>query len=244
MLSWKRDVIIHARNLHKKFGGVHALAGVSLEVGKGEIFGIIGPNGAGKTVLLNVLSGIYPPDSGEVYINFRRTDGLPSHKLSRMGVARTFQITRVFPNMTVKENMLTVVYSLFPNMPRDERLKLVAEALKMTNLSEVEELKAKALSGGQKKLLEFARLIASKADVMLLDEPFAGVNPIIIARMTSILKELAEKGKTILVVSHELGVISRLCNRVAVFDRGKKIAEGELRELALLQEVKRAYLGA
>jgi branched-chain amino acid transport system ATP-binding protein len=236
-------IALRVVDVYKSFGGIEALRGVSIDVRRGEIFGIIGPNGAGKTVLLNVISGIYPPDKGEVYINSTRTDKLKTHELAGLGLVRTFQITRYFPDMTVYENLMTFINAFNKNILENEKREIVDEALRITELAGLRDSKAKSLSGGQKKLLEFARLVASRARLMLLDEPFAGVNPVIISKMVNILKMLVEKGSSIVVVSHEIGVVSRLCERVAVLDRGVKIAEGTLREVALVQEVRRAYLG-
>lgn len=236
--------MLEVREVYKRFGGIEALRGVSLDVHVGEIFGIIGPNGAGKTVLLNIITNIYPPDNGEVYINGIRTDKLKTHELAKIGLVRTFQVTRYFPDMTVYENIMTFLNAVNKNLSPSEIKEIVYEALATTDLISLKDAKAKSLSGGQKKLLEFARLVVSRGKVMLLDEPFAGVNPIIINQMVKILKNLAANGSSIVVVSHELGVISRLCEKVAVMDRGVKIAEGTLKEVALLQEVRRAYLGA
>jgi len=236
--------MLEVREVYKRFGGIEALRGVSLDVHVGEIFGIIGPNVAGKTVLLNIITNIYPPDNGEVYINGIRTDKLKTHELAKIGLVRTFQVTRYFPDMTVYENIMTFLNAVNKNLSPSEIKEIVYEALATTDLISLKDAKAKSLSGGQKKLLEFARLVVSRGKVMLLDEPFAGVNPIIINQMVKILKNLAANGSSIVVVSHELGVISRLCEKVAVMDRGVKIAEGTLKEVALLQEVRRAYLGA
>jgi len=236
--------MLEVREVYKRFGGIEALRGVSLDVHVGEIFGIIGPNGAGKTVLLNIITNIYPPDNGEVYINGIRTDKLKTHELAKIGLVRTFQVTRYFPDMTVYENIMTFLNAVNKNLSPTEIKEIVYEALATTDLISLKDAKAKSLSGGQKKLLEFARLVVSRGKVMLLDEPFAGVNPIIINQMVKILKNLAANGSSIVVVSHELGVISSLCEKVAVMDRGVKIAEGTLKEVALLQEVRRAYLGA
>ncbi|MEN3048459.1 MAG: ABC transporter ATP-binding protein [Candidatus Caldarchaeales archaeon] len=236
--------VLEVREVYKRFGGIEALRGVSIRVRRGELFGVIGPNGAGKTVLLNVITAIYAPDGGEVFVNSVPINGMRPHEVAKLGVARTFQITRYFPEMTVLQNVLTALYATRRDMNASDKLRVAVEALEAVGLGEVKDLKAKSLSGGQKKLLEFARLIASNANLLLLDEPFAGVNPIIIGRMVKVLKELAERGVSIVVVSHELNVVSKLCNRVAVLSRGEKIAEGSLREVALMQEVKRAYLGS
>ena len=236
--------MLEVREVYKRFGGIEALRGGGLDVHVGEIFGIIGPNGAGKTVLLNIITNIYPPDNGEVYINGIRTDKLKTHELAKIGLVRTFQVTRYFPDMTVYENIMTFLNAVNKNLSPTEIKEIVYEALATTDLISLKDAKAKSLSGGQKKLLEFARLVVSRGKVMLLDEPFAGVNPIIINQMVKILKNLAANGSSIVVVSHELGVISSLCEKVAVMDRGVKIAEGTLKEVALLQEVRRAYLGA
>ncbi|MEM4183661.1 MAG: ATP-binding cassette domain-containing protein [Candidatus Caldarchaeum sp.] len=237
------EVILSLRTVEKKFGGVEALRGVEMDVMRGELFGLIGPNGAGKTVLMNVVSGIYPPDNGRVFLKNRDVTGYTSHLIARLGVARTFQIPKIFPDMSLLENVLIPVYALNRELRGEEGKRQAFKALEFVGLHESSNLKAKNLSGGQKKLLEFARGIAMKAELYLMDEPFAGVNPIIINRMLGAVREVVKNGSTAVVVSHELGIVSRLCNRVAVLDRGLKIAEGPLREIAFLAEVKRAYLG-
>lgn len=238
-----QGLVLEVRELSKRFGGIEALRNVNFKVAVGELFGIIGPNGAGKTVLLNVVNGVYPPDGGEIRIGSTKVNGMKPNELAKLGVGRTFQVARVFAEMSVFENVLTVLHSIKTDMEYEQKRHLALEALKTTGLTDVKDLKAKALSGGQKKLLEFARLIASGSRIMLLDEPFAGVNPVMINKMVEIIRSWANGGAATLVVSHELGVVSRLCDRVMVLDRGVKIAEGPLREIAMLQEVKRAYLG-
>ncbi len=231
------------KGVWKRFGGVEALRGVELAVQKGELFGVIGPNGAGKTVLMNVISGIYPPDDGLVYIEGTDVTGLPPHVIARKGVARTFQIPKLFPDMTVLENVLVPLYSLHSELSKEEVKELSMRALKLVGLEEMAYVKGKNLSGGQKKLLEFARGIAAGAKIYLMDEPFAGVNPVLVQRMVEAMKSMVAMGATIIVVSHELGIISKTCRRVSVLDRGQKIAEGLIKEVALLPEVMRAYLG-
>jgi len=237
------EVILSLKMLEKKFGGVEALRGVEMDVMKGEIVGLIGPNGAGKTVLLNIISGIYPPDKGQVLIKSRDVTLFPSYLIARLGVARTFQVPKVFPEMTVLENVLVPIYAMSKELRGGEGKRQAMKALEFVGLDQMSNLKGKNLSGGQKKLLEFARGIAMKADLYLMDEPFAGVNPVIIKRMMEAITEIAKNGSTAVIVSHEVGIISKLCSHVAVLDRGVKIAEGPLKELALLAEVKRAYLG-
>lgn len=240
----QRDALaLKVSEVYKKFGGIEALRGVNLQVHSGDIFGVIGPNGAGKTVLLNIVNGIYPPDSGRILLNGRDVTGLPPHQIATLGVARTFQITKVFPEMTVLQNILVALHVARPELYRDKVNEMAYKALELTGLEKMAYGKARALSGGQKKLLEFARGLASGAQLYLMDEPFAGVNPVIVNKMLELMKLLSADGGTIVVVSHEIGVISKICNKVAVLDRGQVVAEGPLREVVQVPRVREIYLG-
>ncbi|MCS6784055.1 MAG: ATP-binding cassette domain-containing protein, partial [Candidatus Caldarchaeum sp.] len=136
--------VLDVKDVSKRFGGIEALKGVSFQVGRGEIFGIIGPNGAGKTVLLNVISAIYSPDQGQIFINSKKTNGLKPHELVKLGVARTFQITRYFPDMNVQENVLTHIHAVRDDLSNSEKIRIIHESLEKVGLSEVKDLKAKA----------------------------------------------------------------------------------------------------
>ncbi len=223
----------------KNFGGVQALRGCSFSVAKGTITGLIGPNGAGKTTLFNVISGIFKPDGGEIQFNGERIDGLPSHRISRKGILRTFQIPRVLNRMTVLENLL-----LYPQHQRGERLwtnlfqyrKVLGQEqeirdralkiLEFVNLHPLKDAYAMELSGGQKKLLELARVLMADPQMILLDEPGAGVNPTLMNELIKRILQLQEKGFTFLLIEHDMDLVVKLCDPVIVMTEGQKLTEG------------------
>jgi ABC-type branched-subunit amino acid transport system ATPase component len=245
------------REVHKSFGGLKALNGVSLEVERGSITGLIGPNGSGKTTLFNIISGFYAKDAGEIYFKGRRIDGLPPHKIARMGLCRTFQISQIPQRMTVLENMLLapqgqlgegVINALFRyrKVLRQERANLeeALSLLELVGLFDSRNEYAGNLSGGQKKLLSLARILMADPDLILLDEPTAGVNPTLIKSLLEVIKRLqSERGKTFLVIEHNMKVISGICNHVYVLNFGEVIAEGTPDEVQRSEEVLEAYLG-
>jgi len=233
------------KNLIKRFGGITALNGVSINVKKGEILGLIGPNGSGKTTLLNVVSGVYRRDEGEIYLDGKRIDGLPPHEIVSYGVFRTFQIPKIFGNMTVLENMIIPVISDAFNGKLDDAREKALELLELVQLKSLSYELAKNLSGGQKMLLQIARgLMVEKLKLYLLDEPFAGVNPAIKELIQKVLKEENTKKKiTIIIVSHELTFLREFVDKMAVMAWGKIIAEGTLEEISENPRVIEAYLG-
>ena len=250
-------VILTVRNVYKSFGGLMAVNGVSFEVAKGTITGLIGPNGAGKTTLFNLISGFYKPDRGEIYFNGTRIDGLPPHRIFHKGLCRTFQVSRELKLMTVLENLMLVpgqqqgenlFYTwLFPGRVRAQERELREKALEVLRFVDLIDLKdeyAANLSGGQKRLLELARAMMADPELILLDEPGAGVNPTLMKRLVGYIRRLAEeKGVTIFLIEHDMDLVMNTCQRVIVMSGGTKLAEGPPEEIRRNPEVLEAYLG-
>ncbi len=240
----------------KSFGGIEALKGCSLRVMEGTITGLIGPNGAGKTTLFNVISGIFKPEGGEIRFQGKRIDSLPSHIVSQRGILRTFQIPRVLSRMTVLENLL-----LYPNPQRGERLwrnllqhrkvkmeerrlrDRAIEILEFVNLVQLKNAYAMELSGGQKKLLELARVLMAAPRMILLDEPGAGVNPSLLNDLVKRILQLQEQGITFLLIEHDMDLVLKLCHPVIVMTEGRKLTEGGFSEIRHDERVLEAYLG-
>ena len=228
--------------VHKYFGGIPALQGVSLKVEKGKIHGVIGPNGAGKTTMFNVINGVYTPNEGRVIFKDRRITGLKPNKIASLGIGRTFQVARVFNEMTLMENMMV------PLIPRrvstTEGKKKASELLEMAELIHLKDQLGVEISGGQKKLLEFMRTMMADPELVLLDEPFAGVNPALIERLIEITFELNRtRGKTFLLISHDIPSVMKLCKNLTVLSAGTTIAEGESEKIRHDPAVIDAYLG-
>jgi ABC-type branched-subunit amino acid transport system ATPase component len=213
------DPILSVRDIYKSFGGLMALNGPRFEVARGSITGLIGPNGSGKTTLFNVITGLLKPDRGEVRFDDRTITGLRPYQISRQGIGRTFQITRLFGRMTVLENLRVVSRS------RDSGLQQIQELLDMVNLWELRHEEAANLSYGQSKLLEFARVLMLEPRLVTLDEPFAGINPTMKLTLLQAIEELHGRGVTFLIIDHEMAVIMELCQRVLVLDYGNLIAD-------------------
>jgi ABC-type branched-subunit amino acid transport system ATPase component len=240
-----RDTILALHDVAISFGGIQALDGVNLEVNRGEILGLIGPNGSGKTTLLNVVGNIYRPRRGEVYYLGHRIDHLPVHHVARQGIARTFQVARVFRRMTALENLLVPGYASRPETSMTPR-QLLQRARELLRYLEIEALaheQAGNLSGGQQKLLEFARALMLQPRLILLDEPFAGVHPMLKERMMQRLEELHSQGIDFVVVSHDLPTILGISSRLVVLANGQKIADGAPEVVRHQEAVVEAYLG-
>ena len=237
--------LLMLRAVSKSFGGVAAVRGVSTVLGRGEIRGLIGPNGSGKTTLLNLIGGQVPLDAGEVLLEGRPIRGSAPDAAARMGLARTFQIPRVFRHMTVLENLLLPFCADHREMPWSEGLEEARRSLRFVGLDRLAGAEARELSGGQAMLLQLARcLIQQPLRLCLLDEPFAGVHPAIRDRMVEAINEInRDRGVTFLVVSHEMTTLRRLAPRVSVMHNGEWIAEGPLDEVAADPGVIEAYLG-
>jgi branched-chain amino acid transport system ATP-binding protein len=251
-----RSPILAAKAVAKHFGGVAAVAGVSLSVAKGEIVGLIGPNGAGKTTMFDMLAGDQTPTSGQILLHGRPVQGEPAHARIKSGLARTFQIPRPFAGMTLVENVMLgrqnqTGESIWPNwlMPgrvaREERetYAQAMELLEFVTLTHLAHEPARVLSGGQRKLLELARILMADPETILLDEPAAGVNPALLELIIDKVGALNAQGRTILLIEHNMEMVSRLCSRVVVMTAGKLLAEGHPAEVARDPAVINAYLG-
>jgi branched-chain amino acid transport system ATP-binding protein len=227
----------------KRFGGIPALDGVSITVEKGKIHGVIGPNGAGKTTMFNIINGVYTPNEGRVIFMNRDITGFKPYKIASRGIGRTFQVARVFNEMTLMENMIVPLIPRRGISQREGRKK-ARELLEMAELSHLKDQLAVEISGGQKKLLEFMRTMMADPDVILLDEPFAGVNPALIDRLIDITMELNRNHKkTFLLISHDIPSVMKLCKNLTVLSAGKTIAEGEAETVRHDPAVIDAYLG-
>jgi branched-chain amino acid transport system ATP-binding protein len=240
--------LLEIDSLTKRFGGLTAVDRLSLSVGEGEVRGIIGPNGSGKTTLINLISGLYGVSSGSIRVDGSRIDHLRPNERTARGIIRTFQVPKVFRNMSVLENMLVPALSDSQpgrGRPRGEIADRARELLGFVQLGHMENRPAKALSGGQSQLLQIARgFMISPLRLYLMDEPFAGVNPRIKGViMESILEMNRTQGITFLIVSHEMSSVRKLCGRVSVIHVGRCIAEGALQEVVNIPEVIEAYIG-
>jgi branched-chain amino acid transport system ATP-binding protein len=228
------------RDLRKAFGGVRAVDGCSFAVPGGKISGLIGPNGSGKTTTFNLLTGIIPPDDGQVIYNGENIAGLKPHQIFSKRITRTFQVTRIFREMTVLENMLSVTGLAVPDRLARERAE---ELIAFVNLTHLRAEYGGRLSYGQQKLLEFARALMTDPELILLDEPAAGVNRTLLQHLLDQIHRLQEQGKTIVIVEHDMHVIMNHCERIFVMDYGVKIAEGPPAEIQKDERVLDAYFG-
>jgi branched-chain amino acid transport system ATP-binding protein len=253
--------VLELRGLSLSFGGLLVIDGLDVEVGEKEIVSIIGPNGAGKTTVFNLITGIYQPDAGDILLEGKSVVGLPPHRITNRGVARTFQTLRLFLNMTVKENLLAAQYgrtkaTLLEQMlqlPRarreerqmqeraEERLAFFGERLMGYRWNQP----AYSLSYANRRRLEIARAMATDARLLLLDEPAAGMNPVETHEITELIGKLREEGGyTILLIEHDMHVVEGISDRVVALDHGVKIAEGSFDAVATDPRVVEAYLGA
>ena len=230
--------LLEVRNLTKRFGGVIAVNGCSLVLVPGKIYGLIGPNGSGKTTLFNCITGLERRDAGQVLFKGRRIDGLKPHQIAHIGIGRTFQIIRVFPELTALENLLVVTQEPF-ELARRKAMDL----LRFVTLDRLQDEYAGNLSYGQQKLLEFSRVLMTDPELILLDEPAAGVNRTLLNELLAAIASLRDRGKTILIVEHDMKVVMGLCERIFVLDYGEKIAEGPPEAIQGDERVVEAYFG-
>ncbi|WP_374375985.1 ABC transporter ATP-binding protein [Tabrizicola sp.] len=249
--------MIRVENLHKHFGGFHAVDGASLEIRTGSITGLIGPNGAGKTTLFNVIAGRYDATSGQVFMDGEDITGLPPHRLFDKGLLRTFQIAHEFSSMTVRENLMMVpprqtgeklwnaLFSRGAVAEEEERIRAKAdEVLEFLTISHIADQKAGMISGGQKKLVELGRTMMVDAKIVFLDEVGAGVNRTLLNTIGDAIVRLnKERGYTFCVIEHDMDFIARLCDPVIVMAEGKVLAEGSVDQVKNDERVIEAYLG-
>jgi ABC-type branched-subunit amino acid transport system ATPase component len=249
-------MLLEIESLTKSFGGVHAVRNCTFAVPEGQVLGLIGPNGAGKSTVVDLVSGFGQPDSGRVRFAGESIVGKRADVISRLGLIRTFQAPREWRNLTVMDNVLLgrrrfADESVWRCLTRARRIRRAEEAdraavraiLERFQLAELRNELAVRLSGGQKRLLEFARVAAAEARLIILDEPMGGVNPVLGVRIGEAVRQFAAEGRTVIVVEHNLPFIERTCHQVVVMDLGEVIAQGPFSGLRDNPRVVDAYLG-
>jgi ABC-type branched-subunit amino acid transport system ATPase component len=230
--------MLEVRSVRKSFGGVAAVGDVSFALERGRIYGLIGPNGSGKTTLFNCITGLERPDAGTIVFDGERIDGWKPHRVARRGVGRTFQVIRVFPELTALENLMVVTRG-----PRAAAETRAVELLRFVKLERLAGEYAGNLSYGQQKLVEFVRVLMTDPSLILLDEPAAGVNRTLLNDLLEAVGRLRDRGKTVLLVEHDMKVVMGLCETVFVLDHGEKIAEGPPGAIQADERVIEAYFG-
>ena len=236
--------ILEGKGVTKYFGGLAAVSKVDFHVDQGEIVGLIGPNGAGKTTLFNLISAALPLTSGEIKFKGQKLNGLKPHQICRMGIARTFQQTKVFPNMPVFQNALVGAFFGSQNrMTAGDASRVASEALEFVGLSAMSAAPARDLTLVNQKRVELARALATKPELLLLDELMAGLNPAEVSEAMELVKKIRDRGITIFIVEHVMKAIMGICERIMVLHHGEKIAEGTCNEIACDKKVIEIYLG-
>ncbi|OPY65950.1 MAG: Lipopolysaccharide export system ATP-binding protein LptB [Syntrophorhabdaceae bacterium PtaU1.Bin034] len=243
--------LLEVVGVSKQFGGLTAVDNVTFRVGRNEIRGIIGPNGAGKTTFFNVITGELKPSSGKIYLNGEDVTGFPPHRISRRGMSRTFQLTFIFPDMTVFDCVWVGVYSrrmgpwnlFFSHVDRKGRVaEKTEEICRLVGIEDKMDEFASNLSYGDQKVLEIAMALSTDPSILLLDEPTQGVGPREADDIVALIGRLSER-MSIVLIEHNIDIIMRICHHLTVLSFGKVIAEGSCKEVAMNQEVQRVYLG-
>jgi branched-chain amino acid transport system ATP-binding protein len=249
--------LLRLNGITKNFGGLSAVSDLSFDLETGVIMGLIGPNGAGKTTVFNLITGIYPPEAGDIFFDGRSLLKLPGHRRVAMGIARTFQTIRLFRNLSVLENVLAgchcrmkggVLGSMLrlPARQREEReaLRSALNVLELVGLGDRSDQPAKDLSYGNQRLLEIARALATGPRLLILDEPAGGMNDHETTRLVSLISGIRDSGISVLLIEHDMTLVMRVCERILVMEYGRKIAEGAPEEIRRDPRVVEAYLGA
>jgi branched-chain amino acid transport system ATP-binding protein len=248
--------ILEVKNLSKNFGGLKAVSSLDFQIENGEIVGLVGPNGAGKTTVFNLITGIYNPTEGKIFFQGKDITGLKPHKIAQMGIARTFQLTTIYKNCTVLENVIiaqhyrlcTGIWGILlrthsfldeEEMARESALKLID----FVGLSDQKDTLALNLSHGSQRRLEIAIALSPRPELLLLDEPVCGMNPEETIEVMDLVSEIRNKGTTILMIEHDMKAVMDYCDRILVLNYGQKLAEGTPQEIKENKEVIEAYLG-
>lgn len=247
--------MLQINNLKKSFGGIKAINNCSFNIQKNTINALIGPNGAGKTTIFNIISGLIKPDQGNILYKGKSIINLPPHKIASSGISRTFQLIRLFPKLTVLDNLLLaepevsekLLISLFKRkFVKKEEQKAKEKCLNYLELVDMKDFSntlAENLSYGQQKLVEIARSLATESELFLLDEPVAGINPLLREKLLNIIKNLKNEGKTILLIEHDMKFVLNIADNIVVLDHGEKIATGKPQDIKNNPLVLEAYLG-
>ena len=236
--------ILEGKGVTKYFGGLAAVSNVDFHAEQGEALGLIGPNGAGKTTLFNLISAALPTKSGTIRFKGKNITGLKPYKICRMGVARTFQLVKVFADMPALSNVILGAYfGMSPGMSSKDAVREATELLEFVGLSAVKGTPAKDLTLANQKRLELARALATNPELLLLDEIMAGLNPAEVAQAMELVNKIRDKGITIIMIEHVMKAIMNVCERIIVLHHGQKIAEGTPQEIATSKTVIKVYLG-